>query len=183
MRVCPPPAASGCTGVVGEALEAVYVADPGPHLAELAHHFVAAAPGGEVDRAVRVATAAGRRALEVLAWEEAGPGLVERALAALELAERPDQHRRCQLLLAVGEARRAASDVAAAPRRTSRPPSWPGGSARRTCSPGSDSGLGLVVTGGIVNPAEAGLLEEVGTSGVVDSVEIGLLEEALAPAW
>jgi predicted ATPase len=37
-------------GRVGEALEAVYVADPGPHLAELAHHFVAAAPGGEVLR-------------------------------------------------------------------------------------------------------------------------------------
>ncbi len=32
-------------GRVGQALEAVYAADPGPHLAELAHHFVAAAPG------------------------------------------------------------------------------------------------------------------------------------------
>jgi hypothetical protein len=61
------------------------VADPGPHLAELAHHFVAAAPGGEelAARAVRVATAAGRRALELLAWEEAAE-LFERALAALE---------------------------------------------------------------------------------------------------
>ena len=102
-------------GRVGEALEAVYEADPGPHLAELAHHFVAAAPGGQevVDRAVRVATAAGRRALEVLAWEEAAD-LFERALAALELAERPDPQQRCQLLLALGEARMAAGDVAAA---------------------------------------------------------------------
>ena len=90
-------------GRVGEALEAVYAADPGPHLAELAHHFVAAAPGGQemAARAVRVATAAGRRALELLAWEEAA-GLFEHALAALELAERPDQQQRCQLLLALG---------------------------------------------------------------------------------
>jgi predicted ATPase len=102
-------------GRVGEALEAVYVADPGPHLAELAYHFVAAAPGGQalVDRAVRVATAAGRRSLELLAWEEAAD-LFERALAALELAELPDQQRRCQLLLALGEARMASSDVPAA---------------------------------------------------------------------
>jgi predicted ATPase len=100
-------------GCVGEALEAVYAAGPGPHLAELAHHFVAAAPGGEVARAVRVATLAGRRALELLAWEDAA-GLFERALAALELAKRPDQQQRCELLLDLGEARMAASDVAAA---------------------------------------------------------------------
>jgi eukaryotic-like serine/threonine-protein kinase len=61
-------------GRVGQALEAVYAADPGPHLAELAHHFVEAAAGGEdmVGRAVRVATLAGRRALELLAWEVSG---------------------------------------------------------------------------------------------------------------
>ena len=64
-------------------------------------------------RAVRVATAAGRRALELLGWEEAA-GLFERALAALELARQPDQQQRCQLLLAVGEARMAAGDVTAA---------------------------------------------------------------------
>src|SRR5262249_42012312 len=80
---------------VGEALEAVYATDPGPHLAELAHHFVAAAPGGEVTRAVRAATVAGRRALELLAWEDAA-GLFERALAALELAEPPAQQQRCE---------------------------------------------------------------------------------------
>src|SRR5262249_57882681 len=62
----------GLHGRVGEALEAVYAADPGPHLAELAHHFVEAAPGGEemVARAVRAATLAGRRALDLLAWED-----------------------------------------------------------------------------------------------------------------
>jgi predicted ATPase len=68
-------------GQVGEALEAVHSADLGPRLAELAHHFVAAAPGGNVARAVRAATLAGRRALEMLAWEEAAE-LFERGLAA-----------------------------------------------------------------------------------------------------
>ena len=77
-------------GLVGDALEAVYTADPGPHLAALAHHLVEAAPGSEeiAAKAVQMATLAGRRALEVLAWEDAAE-LFERALAALELTERP----------------------------------------------------------------------------------------------
>jgi DNA-binding CsgD family transcriptional regulator len=148
-------------GRVGEALEAVYVADPGPHLAELAHHFVAAAPGGEamVGRAVRVATAAGRRALELLAWEEAA-GLFARAVAASELAKRPDPQQCCQLLLALGEARMAASDVAAA--RVAYQQA--GELARRIGFPEALAraglGLGLEFTSGIVDPAEVGLLEE-----------------------
>jgi AAA ATPase domain len=151
-------------GLVGEALEAVYRADPGPHLAELAHHFVEAAPASEelAAKAVRVATLAGRRALEVLAWEDAA-GLFERALAALELAERPDQLQRCELLLAVGEARMAASDV-------------PAGRAayRRAGDLGRRIGAAEVL-------ARAGLgLGLEFTMGIVDPVEVGLLEEALA---
>jgi predicted ATPase/DNA-binding NarL/FixJ family response regulator len=148
-------------GRVGEALEAVHVADPGQHLAELAHHFVVAAPGGEemAARAVRVATAAGRRALKLLAWEEAA-GLFERALAALELAERPDQQQRCQLLLALGEPRMATSDVAAARAAYQQA----GELARRIGSPEvlarAALGRGLVVTGGMVHPVEVGLLRE-----------------------
>ena len=148
-------------GRVGEALEALYMADPRPHLAELAHHFMAAAPGGEemAARAVRVATAAGRRALELLAWEEAAD-LFERALAALELAELPDQQQRCQLLLALGEARMAASDVAAARAAYQQAAEV----ARRISAPEALAraalGLGLVATGGMVDPAEVGLLEE-----------------------
>jgi DNA-binding CsgD family transcriptional regulator/tetratricopeptide (TPR) repeat protein len=151
-------------GRVGEALEAVYAADPGPHLAELAHHYVAAAPSGEemVARAVRTASLAGRRALELLAWEEAA-GLFERALAALDLAERPDQHERCELLLSLAEARMAASDVPAARAAYQRA----GELARRI-------GLSEAL-------AHAGLgLGLEFTSGIVDSVEVGLLEEALA---
>jgi DNA-binding CsgD family transcriptional regulator len=148
-------------GYVGEALQAVYAADPGPHLAELAHHFVEAAAGGEelVARAVRVATLAGRRALELLAWEEAA-GLFERALAALELAERPDQRERFELLLALGEARMAASEVPAARAAYQQA----GELARQIGSPEALAraglGLGLEFTTGIVDPVEVGLLEK-----------------------
>ena len=88
--------------------------------------------GGEetAAKAVQMATLAGRRALEVLAWEDAAE-LFERALAALELAERPGPQQRCELLLAVGEARMAASDVPAA--RTADPQA--GELARRIGSP------------------------------------------------
>ena len=36
----------------GEALEALYAQDQEPHLAELAHHFLEAAPGGDLDKAL-----------------------------------------------------------------------------------------------------------------------------------
>ena len=148
-------------GLVGEALEAVYAADPGPHLAELAHHLVEAAPGSEkmAAKAVQMATLAGRRAMEVLAWEDAAE-LFERALAALDLAERPGPQQRCELLLAVGEARMAAGDVPAA--RTAYQQA--GELARRIGSPEALAraglGLGLEFTSGIVDPVQVGLLEE-----------------------
>ena len=148
-------------GLVGAALGAVYAADLGPHLAELAHHLVEAAPGSEetAAKAVRMATLAGRRALEVLAWEDAAE-LFERALVAVELTERPGPEQRCELLLAVGEARMAASDVPAARIAYQQA----GELAGRIGSPGALAraglGLGLEFTSMIVDPAQVGLLEE-----------------------
>ena len=148
-------------GLVAEALEAVYAAEPGPHLAELAHHLVEAAPASEktAARAVQMATLAGQSSLQMLAWEDAAE-LFERALAALGLAERPSLQQRCELLLAVGEARMAASDVPAA--RTAYLQA--GELARRIGSPEALAraglGLGLEITSGIVDPVQVGLLEE-----------------------
>lgn len=87
----------------GEVLEALYEQDPEPYLAELAHHFFEAAPGGDVDRAVEYARRAGDRALELLAYEEAARfyGL---ALQALEFRQPVDPVTRCALLLATGDA-------------------------------------------------------------------------------
>src|SRR5262245_65456701 len=87
----------------GEALEAFYRQDLDPHLAELAHHFFEAAAGGGASKAVGYAERAGRRALALLAYEEAAR-LFKMALAALGLARPPGADRaRCRLLLALGD--------------------------------------------------------------------------------
>jgi DNA-binding CsgD family transcriptional regulator len=158
-------------GLVADALEAVHATDPGPHLAELAHHLVEAAPGSEktAARAVQMATLAGWRSMEMLAWEDAAE-LFQRALAALELTERPGSQRRCELLLAVGEARMAASDVPAA--RTAYQQA--GELARRIGSPEALAraglGLGLEFTSMIVDPVQVGMLEDaLATLGEADS--------------
>ena len=89
----------------GEAIEAAYGADLEGHLSELARHFVAAAPLGVADKAVEYARRAGDRALEQLAFEEAGR-LYGMALA---LTEKPAE--RCQLLLARGGAEARAGET------------------------------------------------------------------------
>jgi tetratricopeptide (TPR) repeat protein len=88
----------------GEALETLYAQDLGPHLAELAHHFFEAAPGGDAGKAVGYAERAGQRALALLAYEEA-VRLFRMALAALGPGQSPEVDRdRCRLLLALGDA-------------------------------------------------------------------------------
>ena len=91
----------------GEALEAVYSSDPEPHLAELAQHFVAAAPLGVADKAIEYARRAGDRAAIQLAFEEAA----RQYAIALTLAD--DQLARCELLLVLGDAHARAGNSAA----------------------------------------------------------------------
>jgi DNA-binding SARP family transcriptional activator len=94
------------------ALEALYGDEPGPHLAELAHHSVASS---DVDKALRYAQRAGDRALALLAYEEAAR-LYQTALDALELADVRDERMRCELLLLAGEAQMRAGNTQAAKR-------------------------------------------------------------------
>ena len=68
-------------------LAALYGDEPGPHLAELAHHSIASS---DVDKALRYAQRAGDRALALLAYEEAAR-LYQTALDALDLAEQRDE--------------------------------------------------------------------------------------------
>jgi tetratricopeptide (TPR) repeat protein len=97
---------------VAEALEALYGANPGSHCAELAYHFLQAAPGGDVEKAIDYATRAGERATALLAYEDAALHY-ERALQALEFWKPADETRQCELLLALGEAQlRAGADAA-----------------------------------------------------------------------
>jgi DNA-binding SARP family transcriptional activator len=99
--------------LAAEALESLYAADRGPHLAELAHHFFLAAPSGEAGKAAEYARRAGDRALALLAYEEAGR-LYALGLDALELAPPPRETTRCDLLLGLGEARARAGKLQAA---------------------------------------------------------------------
>jgi len=92
---------------VGEDLEAMYARDPEPHLAELAYHFFEAAPAGDGRKAVDHAVAAGRRAVALLAYEEA-VRLFRMALQALR--ESPDEELRCQVLLLLGDAESRSGD-------------------------------------------------------------------------
>jgi tetratricopeptide (TPR) repeat protein len=88
----------------GEVLEALYRQDLDPHLAELAHHFFEAAPGGDAAKAISYARRAGQRAIALLAYEEAAR-LFRMALAALGPGQSPEEDRaRCRLLLALGDA-------------------------------------------------------------------------------
>lgn len=77
--------------------------------AQLALHAVRAAPGGNVARAVDACEAAGARARQRLAYEQAVHHL-HQALEALDLGS-PDPDRRTALLLALGEALLSAGDL------------------------------------------------------------------------
>ena len=92
---------------VGEALEAQHDRDAELHLAELAHHFFAAAPAGTADKAIEYAWRAGDRAASQLAYEEAA------RLYAMALTLVDETVARCELLLALGDARARAGDTPA----------------------------------------------------------------------
>jgi tetratricopeptide (TPR) repeat protein len=89
-----------------EGIESAHGDAPGPHLAELALHALS---GRELEKGIAYAHRAGDRALSLLAYEEAAR-LYETALAALESARPAGETERCELLLALGEARSRAGE-------------------------------------------------------------------------
>jgi predicted ATPase/class 3 adenylate cyclase len=95
---------------IGEALEGLHAGNIEPHLAELAHHFFQAAPGGDVARAIDYARRAGGRAVALFAWEEA-VGHYERAVQAADLGASTGDGERCELLLALREAQSRSGDL------------------------------------------------------------------------
>ncbi len=97
---------------VGEAVEAVHRHDPTPAMSNLAYHFRAAGLGSAIDRAIDYATRAGRNADAALAFEEAIDSF-QNALDMLDTKEVDNPDLRCQLMFALGEARRKANDPAA----------------------------------------------------------------------
>ncbi|HXW58884.1 MAG TPA: AAA family ATPase, partial [Solirubrobacteraceae bacterium] len=93
---------------VAEALEELYAANPGDHLAELALHWRLAAVSVDKARAADYAMRAGQQALEKLAPAEA----VKLFADAVELLGETDSRERCQALIGLGEAQRQTGDGA-----------------------------------------------------------------------
>jgi class 3 adenylate cyclase len=96
---------------VAEVIETVHAADLDDHLPALAHHWSkASVPAVDTAKAVDYATRAGDRALAHLAHDEA----VVYYRQALELLAHgtPDEGRRLDLLVALGDAQRRAGDPA-----------------------------------------------------------------------
>ena len=93
---------------IGELLEAHYGDRLELHLGELAHHFGSAAVLGLQDKAADYAQRAGLRAAALAAHDDAAAHL-DRALRLLGTDADPD--RRCDLLLALGAARRRIDQV------------------------------------------------------------------------
>jgi DNA-binding winged helix-turn-helix (wHTH) protein len=102
---------------VGEAIEASAGLTPSPrHVAELAHHFLAAVPAGSIEAAVRYARRAAAEATRACAYDDAVRYL-ERAVRACELrlasSDAPDPAQRCELQLQLAEALYRAGEGAA----------------------------------------------------------------------
>jgi DNA-binding SARP family transcriptional activator/class 3 adenylate cyclase/tetratricopeptide (TPR) repeat protein len=93
---------------LGEAMEALGGARA--QVEALAYHFAQAAADGQGVKAAAYAMAAGRSATARLGYEEAAAHY-ERGLQALTLTGQPQQQRRCELLLALGQVRWGAGEL------------------------------------------------------------------------
>ena len=130
-------------------------------LGELAHHFLAAAPRGDLAKAVDYAERAGAQDMEQLAYEDAA-GLYERALDVLTLMDERDESRRLSLLLALGGAEASAGRLA---------------DARRAFRSASEIAKGLGDRDALVGAALGIAMQS--EAGKVDDDLVALLDEAL----
>ncbi|TMC03996.1 MAG: tetratricopeptide repeat protein [Chloroflexi bacterium] len=161
------------------ALEELHAVDVEPWLTQIAHHFRLA---GEWGRAIEYATRAGRRALGMLAYEDAAVHF-ERALEMHEQAGGGDPLARCRLLLAVAEARMASAQIVAAREAYRRAADLARTAGAAEPLARAALGVGLATTMGIVDRLEIELLEQaLGAVGEADSVLRSRLLARLAMA-
>ncbi len=112
-QTLPPRARATLHGRAGRALEEIWGEECGPQSASLAHHFSQALTAGDGERALKHSVLAGDWAYQRLAFEEAPPQY-ERALQLLDLVDPANEVRRCELLLALGDAQTKAGKREAA---------------------------------------------------------------------
>ena len=106
-----PPKRSALHERAGLAIEEICGGNVDERLGELAHHFLEAAPRGDLAKAIDYAQRAGEQDMEQLAYEDA-VDVYGRALEVLELMDEPDEALRCSLLLSLGGAEAKSARVA-----------------------------------------------------------------------
>src|SRR5829696_5760313 len=146
-----PPKRSALHERAGLAIEQVCGGNVDERLGELAHHFLEAAPRGDLAKAIDYAQRAGAQDMEQLAYEDA-VDVYGRALEVLELMDEPDESLRCSLLLSLGGAEAKSARVADAREAFERAAE----SARRLDD--TDSLVGAAI--GIAMMSDAGRLDE-----------------------
>ena len=146
-----PPKRSALHERTGLAIEEICGGNVEERLGELAHHFLEAAPRGDLAKAIDYAQRAGEQDMEQLAYEDA-VDVYGRALEVLELMDEPDEALRCSLLLSLGGAEAKSARVADARDAFERAAD----SARRLDD--ADSLVGAAI--GIAMMSDAGRLDE-----------------------
>jgi eukaryotic-like serine/threonine-protein kinase len=152
---------------IGRVLEELSGEARDQHMSEIAHHLAAAAPLGEVAKAVDYLVRAGDRAARLLAYEEAAAHY-RRALALSSEGEESSAERRCDLLLRLGDCEWRAGDTRAVSTRFEE-------AARLARELGNADMLARAALGHVV-----GLGGFLITARYEGATGIGLLEEALA---
>jgi predicted ATPase len=147
---------------IAEALEEIHGADAQPPVAELAYHFIEAAPGGEAEKAIEYAERAAQRAVAQFAHEDAALHY-QRALEVLELSRGNDPERRLALLLRLGEAQRRSGRSIA---------------SRETLEEAASIARGSGDTGSLARAALG--VSALSEAGAVDESIVSLLKESLA---
>ena len=94
---------------VGRALEGAYADRLGDHAAELTEHFAQSTEHEDLRKALSYGEMAAERAMSVYAYGEA-VRLLDQALLVQEVLDPDDKAKRCDLLLALGEAMMPAGD-------------------------------------------------------------------------
>jgi class 3 adenylate cyclase/tetratricopeptide (TPR) repeat protein len=146
-----PPKRSALHERAGLAIEQVCGGNVDERLGELAHHFLEAAPRGDLAKAIDYAQRAGAQDMEQLAYEDA-VDVYGRALEVLDLMDQPDEALQCSLLLSLGGAEAKSARVADAREAFERAAE----SARHLDD--TDSLVGAAI--GIAMMSDAGRLDE-----------------------
>ena len=137
----------------------------GPRLAEIAHHYFQSVQAGDPERTVAACERAAEWARSRQAWEDAALHL-ERAIQVLEMTERPDRPRLCDLVVTLAERQGLGRD----PEKT-RATALRGVELARQIGHPANLARAVLAYGGHLNIIEIGR---------VDATMVALLEEALA---